>query len=199
MRFFGIRAAPAVDVRPEAAEKRIVVPASLVFYPDPRLRKSCTPVRTFDDSLRELVEQMLTIMASRRGVGLAAPQVGVLKRLFVCNPTGEPQDAQVYVNPEIVEVSGSVEAEEGCLSIPGINVPVRRAQRCVIRACDLEGRPIERSAEDLTARIWQHETDHLDGVLILDRTTDTARLAIRRALRELESRQRTGRTRAAAR
>lgn len=166
----------------------------LVFYPDPRLRKVCAPVERFDASLRNLVGEMLELMSSRKGVGLAAPQVGVLRRLFVCNVTGQPADSRVYVNPEIVHMSGAIEAEEGCLSIPNINVPVRRAMRCTIRARNLDGDLFEELAEGLLARVWQHETDHLDGVLILDRTSDAEKLAIRRTLKELEKKFRPART-----
>lgn len=164
------------------------MPLSLVLYPDPKLRKVCSPVRRFDAALRELAEGMLQIMREKRGIGLAAPQVGVLQRLFVCNPTGEPGDAQVYVNPELSGLVGSVEADEGCLCLPSIYVPVRRAERCELRAFDLDGNPVERSAEGLLARIWQHENDHLDGCLILDRTTETAKMGVRKSLRELEER-----------
>jgi peptide deformylase len=162
----------------------------LILYPDPKLRKVCAPVAKFDDSLRKLVEGMLQVMAAKRGVGLAGPQVGVLRRIFVCNPTGEPADAQVCINPELVDLVGSAEAEEGCLCMPGVYVPVRRAERATIRAYDVEGRPFERSAEGLLARIWQHESDHLDGVLILDRTSTTAKMAVRSLLRELEKKHR---------
>lgn len=165
------------------------MPLPLVLYPDARLRKVCSPVTEFNAALRELAEEMLRLMGEKRGVGLAGPQVGVLKRIFVCNPTGQPADAQVYVNPELDELVGSAEAEEGCLCLPTIYVPVRRAERCAIRARDIDGNPIARSAEGLLARIWQHETDHLNGKLILDRTTETARLAIRRTLRDLEKDQ----------
>jgi len=158
----------------------------LLLYPDPRLRKACAPFEKFDDTLRTLAEEMLQIMTAKRGVGLAGPQVGILRRIFVCNPTGQPADAQVCVNPEILDRVGSAEAEEGCLCMPGVYVPVRRATRCVIRAYDVEGRPFERSAEGLLARIWQHETDHLDGVLILDRTSTVGKMAVRSLLRELE-------------
>jgi len=173
-------------------EQTVALP--LILYPDPRLRKACTPFETFDDTLRLLAEEMLRIMTAKRGVGLAGPQVGILRRIFVCNPTGQPADALVCVNPELVDLVGSAEAEEGCLCMPGVYVPVRRAERCVIRAYDVEGRPFERSAEGLPARIWQHETDHLDGVLILDRTSTVGKMAVRSLLRELEKRHKPLRT-----
>jgi peptide deformylase len=170
------------------------VSLSLVVYPDPRLRRVCRPVETFDASLAELTEAMLTFMVAGNGVGLAGPQVGVLKRLFVCNVTGEPNDGRVYINPELSELVGSAEADEGCLSLPNINVPVRRAQRCTIRAQDVEGNWFEETGEDLLARVWQHETDHLEGTLILDRTSATAKLSNRRLIRELEETYQRGKT-----
>ncbi|MBN1489685.1 MAG: peptide deformylase, partial [Phycisphaerae bacterium] len=127
---------------------------SLVTYPDTRLRETCSPVESFNGELRELTDAMLQFMIERNGVGLAGPQVGVIKRLFVCNITGEPDDNQVYINPELVDLVGAAEGEEGCLSIPGINVPVRRAERATIRAYDVEGNPIEHTAEGLLARVW---------------------------------------------
>lgn len=171
----------------------------LIFYPDPKLHKVCAPIAKFDESLRKLAEEMLQIMAAKRGVGLAGPQVGVLRRIFVCNPTGEPGDAQVCINPELHDLVGSAEADEGCLCMPGIYVPVRRAERCVIRAFDVEGRRFEQNAEGLLARIFQHESDHLDGVLILDRTTTVAKLSIRNLLKDLEKKHKPSKTSSSAR
>jgi peptide deformylase len=156
------------------------------IYPDPCLRKTCQPVDTFDDSLRRLAERMITLMREHKGVGLAAPQVGVNLRLFVCNPTPEPENDRVYINPVLTDLVGVVEAEEGCLSIPEVLVSVRRAQRCRLAALDLTGQPVEVAADDLEARVWQHETDHLDGVLILDKMSQADKIATRRMLKQLE-------------
>ena len=114
-------------------------PRKIVVYPDPRLRKKCIPVRPgeFDESLGALAGRMLELMKANRGVGLAGPQVGVCRRIFVCNPTGEPGDDHVYVNPVLSDLTGSVEGEEGCLSIPEVHVMVRRAKRCRITAQDV--------------------------------------------------------------
>ncbi len=158
----------------------------IIHYPDPRLRQVCDPVREFDDRLAALVKQMLDLMGTAKGVGLAAPQLGIRKRVFVMNATGEPGEEQVFANPAIREPHGSVEAEEGCLSLPGINVQIRRAQRCRVTAQDLQGRPFEVHVEDLTARICQHETDHLNGVLLLDRMGPSDRIATKKTLRALE-------------
>ena len=114
----------------------------VIHYPDPRLRKACETVTEFDGELADLVERMLALMETGKGVGLAAPQVGICKRLFVMNPTGEPGDNRVFINPAIRDPHGSAEAEEGCLSLPGVNVQVRRAQRCPRDGAGFAGSPV---------------------------------------------------------
>jgi peptide deformylase len=158
----------------------------IIFYPDPRLRKSSDPVTTFDPSLKELAGQMLELMRSARGVGLAAPQVGRNICLFVMNPTGEEGDDHVYVNPVLSDAEGEEEGEEGCLSLPGINAKVWRSKALRMRAQDLDGNPVEETADGYIARIWQHEIDHLNGTMIIDRMGPVARLASRRALQDLQ-------------
>lgn len=158
----------------------------IVHYPDARLRKASERITEFDGELRALVARMQELMESGKGVGLAAPQVGVNKRLILMNVTGRPEDTRVLVNPAIHEPHGSAEAEEGCLSLPGVNVQVRRSQSCRVTAQDLDGRPFEEVLEDLPARICQHETDHLNGVLIIDRMGPSDRVATRRTLKALE-------------
>jgi len=158
----------------------------IIKYPDPRLRRRCQPVELPAADLEPVVRRMFELMYEAKGIGLAAPQVGIARRFFVCNPTGEPDGERVYVNPELTELVGFQEAEEGCLSIPGVTATIRRAARCRLRAMNLQGRPVEEEAEDLLARVWQHEIDHLDGVLILDHMSPASRIANRRAIRELE-------------
>ena len=158
----------------------------ILHYPDPRLRKKCEPVAEFNGDLAALAERMIALMESGSGVGLAAAQVGVNQRVIVVNATGDPQDTEVFVNPLIHEPHGSEEAEEGCLSLPGVRVQIRRAQKCRLTAQDLKGRPIERELDELLARVVQHETDHLNGVLIIDRMGPTDRIATRKTLRALE-------------
>ncbi len=167
--------------------KKVELPQRIVLYPDPRLRRTCSDVETFDERLAALAGRMLELMKANKGVGLAGPQVGCLRRIFVCNPTGEPQDDQVYINPRLVDLSGSVEAEEGCLSIPEVRVVVRRARRCRMEACDLEGRAVVVEGQDLAARIWQHEIDHLDGRLIIDRMNPADRIANKKQIAQLEA------------
>lgn len=168
----------------------------IIHYPDPRLRKISAPVAEFGAPLAEFVQRMMTLMEKGKGVGLAAPQVGVNTRLIVVNPTGKPDGNRVFLNPVIREPHGTVEAEEGCLSLPGVNVQIRRAQTCHLSAQDVEGRPIEMDLEGLLARICQHETDHLNGVLIIDRMGPTDRIATRKTLRALEDQYKSGLARA---
>ncbi len=158
----------------------------IIHYPDPRLRRKCAPVTNVDDSIRQLAHRMFELMRESRGVGLAAPQVGVPLRLFVMNHTGDPADDRVIINPQIEQRSGMAEAEEGCLSIPGVNVQVRRPSRCRLVATDLDGNEVVSEADELQARVWQHESDHLDGVLIIDRMNAADRIAVRKILRGLE-------------
>jgi peptide deformylase len=158
----------------------------IIHYPDPRLRQKSAPVTEFDGQLAALVERMYELMEHGRGVGLAASQLGITKRIIVVNATGDPADNQAFINPVVREPHGSDEAEEGCLSLPGIRVQIRRAQTCRLTAQDLQGRSIEREIDDLLARVVQHETDHLNGVLIIDRMGPSDRIATRKTLRALE-------------
>jgi peptide deformylase len=160
----------------------------VLHYPDPRLRQPARTLRAedLDDSLRALVERMYEIMAASRGVGLAATQIGVPLRLFVACPTGEAADRRAYVNPRIASYEGAAQTEEGCLSVPGISTKIKRHAKVVLEAMDLEGRPLRVEGEGLLARIFQHETDHLDGRLLLDRMGTIAHLSHRAAIQQLE-------------
>jgi len=167
-----------------------VLPTKIVHYPEPCLRENCPPFETIDDSVTALAERMIEIMHAGHGVGLAGPQVAVTRRIFVCSPTGQPDDNMIFINPELSDLTGAVEADEGCLSCPDITVAVRRARRCRIQALNLDGEKIEMEAEDLLARIWQHECDHLAGQLIIDRMNASDRIANKRAIAELEAKYR---------
>ena len=125
-------------------------------------------------------------MFEARGVGLAAPQVGVTVRLFVASPTFDPADRRVFVNPRIISAEGHEENEEGCLSLPGITCKVKRSSIVTVQGTNLDGETFEETVEELASRAYQHETDHLDGRLIIDRIGSVARLARRHALKELE-------------
>ena len=158
----------------------------IIQYPDPRLKKVSLPVETFDESLKALAARMFQLMREARGVGLAAPQVGQNIRMFVMNHSGDPADDRVYINPELSEAEGSEESEEGCLSLPGLNVRVVRDKNMRMRARDLEGNDIDQVESGYIARVWQHEFDHLNGTLITDRMGPVAKMAARKILRELE-------------
>lgn len=151
-------------------------------FGDPVLKTRAAPVDTFDESLSRLAEEMLATMREREGVGLAANQVGRLKRILVAAVEDEEY---VVVNPVIEEVADTTEqGPEGCLSIPGIQVEVERATGISLSGQDLSGAPLRIEASGLVARIFQHEVDHLDGVLILDRTDRDSRKAAMREMRE---------------
>jgi peptide deformylase len=158
----------------------------IIFYPDPRLKKVSVPVETFDEKLKALATRMLELMRANRGVGLAAPQVGVNLRMFVMNPTGEPADDRAYVNPVLTEAEGSEEAEEGCLSLPGIHINVDRSKHMRMQARDLDGNPIDQTETGYVARIWQHEFDHLNGIMLTNHMGTVAKMTNRRVLKELE-------------
>ena len=177
-------AKPNLPPTPEAARA-----VDLVVWPDPALRRRATPI-DLDSApagvVRALGERMLEVMREHGGVGLAGPQVGVSARIFVMSATGEPGDDRVYVNPVLIDPDGEEEAEEGCLSLPEIRTPVLRSGSLRLRAVTPEGEPVDERAEGFPARVWQHEADHLDGVLILDKMPPSPKMACRKALRELE-------------
>jgi len=158
----------------------------IIHYPDPRLAEAATPISQFNEELSRLAERMFEVMLSGGGVGLAAPQVGLTVRLFVASPTADPEDRRVYVNSRIISAEGWQEDEEGCLSAPGVIGKVKRRQVVVLEAQDLTGEHFQEAGEGLLARIFQHESDHLDGRLILDRMGSVARLTNRRQIRDLE-------------
>ncbi len=162
----------------------------IVLYPNPILKKRAADVGKFNAEIAVLAKRMLELMREAKGVGLAAPQVGVGLRVFVCNPTGEPGDDLVCINPRFTELSGAEDREEGCLSIPGVTVNMRRATQVVMEAFDVNGQPFQATGTELRARIWQHETDHLDGRLIIDNMSTTDEIANRRAIKQLQDQYR---------
>jgi peptide deformylase len=162
------------ELDPERAARRQIALAQIRQYPDAALRMEARPVVEFDDELRSLVERMKLLMVDANGIGLAATQVGVLRRVFVFQRSED--EVAAIVNPEIVERSEETEtSDEGCLSIQGITVPVERAFEVTIVGKDEDGNDVRYELEDYSARCVQHETDHLDGVLMIDRTTQEAR------------------------
>ncbi|WP_420633728.1 peptide deformylase [Candidatus Palauibacter sp.] len=145
------------------------------MFGDPVLREKCAPVDGIDDDLRKLAADMQETMYEAEGIGLAAPQVGVPIRLFVYDVRDPDIPPGVLVNPEIVETEGTVKEEEGCLSIPGLAEIVERSESIVARGLDLDGEPVEIRAEGMLSRCIQHEKDHLDGLLFLDRVSPLKR------------------------
>jgi peptide deformylase len=169
----------------EHESRRRFALAQIRQYPDAALRMQARPVEEFDDHLRDLVERMKRLMHDASGIGLAATQVGVLQRLFVFHPNEDDEPVAV-VNPEIVERSDETDvADEGCLSIQNVLVPVERAATVTLVGRNEDGEEVRYELDDIYARAAQHEADHLDGVLMLDRTTPEAR---REALGKLRPR-----------
>jgi peptide deformylase len=162
------------------------------------LRRKAKPVKRVDARLRAVVDEMFELMYAAKGVGLAANQVDVPLRLFIINTESDPEkgEPRVFINPVITQPKGFAEAEEGCLSLPGLYGNVTRPKQVRINAYDLEGNEINEEATGLLARAAQHELDHLDGVLFFDRMNETGRIAVRPTLEEFEiafdSRRRTG-------
>jgi peptide deformylase len=174
------------ELDPETRARRDAALRHVRKLGDPVLRASALPVERFDESLRREVERMGELMHDALGVGLAATQLGVLHRVLVYR--AYPEDPlTVLVNPVIEWKSEELEtAEEGCLSLPGVHVAVERAARVRVRAQDEHGQVLELETEGLPARVIQHEVDHLDGVLILDRISRAERKAAMRAMREAQ-------------
>jgi peptide deformylase len=186
-------------------------PATLrvVSYPDPVLRLKAKPVAEVTDEVRAVATRMVELMREHDGIGLAAPQVGLSWRMFVIDiPPGGPDPEEVvppgaltstggptvYINPRLTEPAGAVEVlEEGCLSLPDIRGEVVRPPVITVSALDVQGKPFTQFAAGLLARCLQHEFDHLDGVLILDRMTQMSRMKTRSAVRDLERRAAKGR------
>jgi peptide deformylase len=162
----------------------------ILEYPDPRLRKKAAPVGEVDDAVRQLASDMLETMYAAKGVGLAATQVDVHKRLIVLDISEHRDRPLVLINPEILILEGSGPGEEGCLSLPGIYDKLTRATHIRVRALGRDGKPIEMDAEGLLAVCIQHEIDHLEGKLFVDYLSELKRQLIRRRLEKERSRQR---------
>ncbi len=168
---------------PEREARRRLALAQIRQWPDPVLKLRANELETFDRDLERLVERMSALMKDANGVGLAANQVGVLRRVFVFR-AGDEEEPVAAVNPRIVAPSDEREAdEEGCLSLQGVLMPVERHVSLTLEAQDVHGEPIRFELSGMDARVVQHELDHLDGVLILDRTTPEARRAAMATLR----------------
>lgn len=160
----------------------------IVRYGDPILEKKAEPVTEFNAELSGLIEEMFKTMYAAKGVGLAAPQIGLNKRISVIDiSVGEDESQKiVIINPEIVHKEGSQTGEEGCLSIPGFREQVKRANKVKVKAMNEKGEPIELEGEELLARAFQHEIDHLNGILFINHVSTLKRDLIRRKIKKLQ-------------
>jgi peptide deformylase len=160
----------------------------IITYPHPTLRHASKPVRRVDTQLRKIVERMFELMYQANGIGLAANQVDLPLRFFICNLSGHPHEGEelVMINPVLRRPKGQLEQEEGCLSLPGLYAPVKRPETIELEAYTLDGSMISGRLEGMMARVVQHEVDHLDGVLFTDRLTPTGELTVQPALEEFE-------------
>jgi len=161
----------------------------IVHYPHPALRWKSQDVTKINAALRDTVRAMFALMYEKKGIGLAANQVALPFRFFIVNLSGEAGEADeelVFINPVITNRKGSVIEEEGCLSLPSLYADVRRAEEVVIEAYDLEGQPFRVRLKELAARVVQHETDHVDGVVFLDRLEESIRRELQPKIAEFE-------------
>ena len=161
----------------------------ILEMPDPRLRTVAKPVETFDDDLARLVDDMIETMYEARGIGLAATQVDVHRRLLVADVSPDKSDPHVLINPEIVEKDGVTVTDEGCLSVPGFYEEVQRPRKILVKALDRDGQPYELIAEGLLAVCIQHECDHLNGKLFVDYLSNLKRDRIKKKLEKLHRQQ----------
>lgn len=160
----------------------------VIKYPDPLLARKAEPVTVFDKDLAKLVDDMFESMYAAEGIGLAAPQIAISKRIFIVDVSfgKEPKDKLVLINPEILSHEGKQTEEEGCLSLPDIRDKVNRAMHVRVRAQDVTGKWFEVEGDELLARAFQHENDHLDGVLFIDRVSRLKRELILRRIGKLQ-------------
>src|SRR5262245_738301 len=160
----------------------------ILQYPHPTLRHVSKPLKRVDAELRDVIKQMFELMYAAKGVGLAANQVDLPYRFFIVNLKSDPEQGEelVFINPVLSRQKGLDKAEEGCLSLPGVYADVKRSQRVTIDAYNLAGEAVQIKADELLARVVQHETDHLDGKLFIDRLATAAQLDVREKVREFE-------------
>lgn len=157
----------------------------LTHYPADVLVRPASPVEKIDDNIRQLVEKMIDIMLKNKGIGLAAPQAGVPLRLFIISLDGDRNAVKVYINPTVTPIGDLDDVEEGCLSVPGIYTKIRRYKKCKVTATNLDGTKFKEEVEGLYARALQHENDHINGVTIVSRMGQAAKIARRKQLKKL--------------
>ena len=157
------------------------------IYPDPILRKRAAPIKNIDGKIKEMVDRMVDTMYANKGIGLAAPQIGVLSQIIIVD-TGN--GLRTLINPEIVEGEGDSVLEEGCLSLPNIEVPVKRKEKVLIRGWNLDGNELHLELSNFPSRVYQHEIDHLNGILIIHHISRLRReLLIKRMIKDLKRSQ----------
>lgn len=170
----------------------------IINFPHPTLRHASRPVRRLDAELRATIRRMFELMYEANGIGLAANQVDMPLRFFICNLAAKPEEGEehVFLNPVLSKPKGSVEQEEGCLSLPGVYAPVVRPEKVHLEAYRLSGEEVQVDLDGMMSRVVQHEVDHLDGVLFTDRLSTTHEINVKPALEELQwafdSRRRSG-------
>jgi peptide deformylase len=157
----------------------------LTHYPADVLTGTASPVDEIDDNIRQLVEKMINVMLRNKGVGLAAPQIGVSLRLFIISLDGNRETVKVYINPTVTPTGDLDTLDEGCLSVPNVYTKIRRYKKCKVTATDLDGKEFTDEAEGLYARALQHENDHINGVTIVSRMGQAAKISHRRQLKKL--------------
>ena len=158
----------------------------IVTYPDPVLMRKAAPIEEIDNNICEIAQKMLDTMYDACGIGLAAPQVGLSKRLVVLDATGQKTGERVFINPQIIEERGETVEEEGCLSFPDVMGNVKRSQYVTVTAYNLEGKKLEIEAEGLLSRVWQHEIDHINGRLFIEMMTPASKIANQQKIKEFE-------------
>ena len=161
----------------------------ITYYPASVLRGPAAPVEKIDETIHRLVDKMAEILVAKRGIGLAAPQAGVPLRLFIVSLTGTRENVRAYINPTVTPHGDLDEVEEGCLSVPGVWAKIRRYKKATVTATDLAGNQFTEEAEGLYARCLQHEYDHIEGTVIVNRMSEAARIAHRRQLKKLTEEQ----------
>ena len=160
----------------------------ITLYPNPSLKEKCNEIKLPPNStVKSIIGSMFDIMKRSGGLGLAAPQIGLNDRYFVCNVTGQEKDNKVFINPVVVDMVGLQKGVEGCLSLPGVTVECCRAKRIVVKAFDIEGEEFQEECSGLMARVICHEVDHINGILIGSRMTDIEKMTNKRALEGLKA------------
>ncbi len=158
----------------------------ILVYPNPILSRKAEPVKEINDEICQIAQEMLDTMYDAYGVGLAAPQIGLSKRLVVIDVTGEKTGERVFINPYILEEKGETVEEEGCLSFPGVMGKVVRSEGVTVIAYNLKGEKLKIEAEGLLSRAWQHEMDHINGILFIEKMTPASVIAIKQKIKEFE-------------